>query len=569
MRSLRDLPALALLALVLPLAACATGSRPDASHDPLITVERDERARFWRATYTLAEPRSELRFERTPFRAGVFEVVTPGWTLAREGETDVLRTAGAPARTVVVRFPEDSRELEKEYDFFQTFTDGSVAIYTGHLAVRSGPDAADPDCERCALRRFRFVPPPGAHVLAGGAVVRGPATWIDDEGEGAYVYIGSIEPLETPELIAVVDPGLPPWLWEETRSTLPRLFAEYTTRFGAAPEERPLILFNYIDRGASGHSSGGGVLPGQIQLTADGAAWQERSDGALLQLLHFLAHEAAHLWNGRLIRYEGTADSWMHEGSADALAQRTLRTLGHLDEAAFRQRQSHALNECRRLAGGFPLREAAERKRFALYYTCGNALALFTERAIPQGDLFDFWKRMIAGRRAAGEATFDFDDYVATMLASGASREHVEALRQFVDGSATADAIAKMLGGAGVTLREAEPPEEWGQMASRDALLHLLGENCSGPYGFRMSSDGFALTDSNVCGPLPGGAFVTTIGGHDVLRSGARVWDALHERCGSGRAIEAGVMIGGARRTVEVPCRAPVAALPAYLTVTR
>jgi hypothetical protein len=565
MRSLRDWSALFILA-ALSLAGCVTTQRPVAAVEPSITVERDSGEGFWRATYELAEPVRELRFERAPFRTDVFEVTTPGWTLVRDGDADVLRTTGDAARTIVVRFPEDAREREKEYDFFQKFTDGSVAIYTGHLAVRMG---VDPDCPDCVLRRFRFIPPAGMHVLAGGKVVRGNATWTDEDGEGAYVYIGSIVPLETPELLAVVDPGLPQWLWEETRSTLPRLFAEYTTRFGASPEVRPLILFNYMDRGASGHSTGGGVLPGQIQLTADGAAWRERSDDALLHLFQFLAHEAAHLWNGRLIRYEGTADAWMHEGSADAFAQRTLHTLGYLDEGAFFERQSQALNECRRMLSGFPLREAAERKKFSLYYSCGNALALFTERATPQGDLFDFWKRMIATVRGSGRTAFDVDDYLAAMLASGASNEDVEALRRFVHGSASADALADMLRGAGVTLTESDPPEAWGQMVARDALLHLLAQHCKGAYGFRMANEGFALTDSNVCGPLPGGAVVTSMGGHDVLRNGASTWNALHERCGAGRPVEVGIVLQGAAQTIEVPCGKSVDALPPYLSVAR
>lgn len=539
------------------LAGCATRPVPPAMSR--VVVEPDERPGFWRATYELTEKASEIRFERTPIRTGVFEVLTPGYAIVREGETEVLRTAGAPTDRIVVRFPELTRELEKEYDFFQKFTDGSVAIYTGHLAAvpQSGP----------AVRRFHFVPPAGHHVVAGGTVVNGPADWIDRDGDGAYIYIGTIQPIETDELISIVDPGLPSWLWEETRKALPRVFNTYARRLGVSPSERPLVLFNYTDGGGSGYSSGGGVLPGQIQLRADGAAWKERSDEAFLRLFRFLAHEAAHLWNGRIIRYSGSDDAWMHEGSADALTDRMLLELGLVDDAGYRALQADALNECRRQLGSFPLRDASKRKAFQLYYSCGNSLALFTENAVANHDLFDFWKTLIARMRASGRTEFDTADYFAAMSAAGATSANVERLRAFTGQSATADALADMLRTSGVRLAEAAPSEAFGQSVARDALFRILGEQCTGPYGFTVVESGFSVTDSDTCGALSGGGIVTAIDGHDVLRDGSGAGKALHERCGSGVPLQIDVAADGVTKRVAVDCRKPFAAPPAFLKI--
>jgi hypothetical protein len=546
-----------LLGLLSACATAPTGSSPAAAR---IVVERDAKPGYWRATYELTEPVGELRFERLLFRKGVFEVLTDGFAIERDGETEVLRTAGAPAQRVVVRFPEYTHELEKEYDFFQKFTDGSVAIYTDHLAARPG-SAADP------IRRFRFVPPAGQHVVAGGTVVKGPADWLDVEGEGAYIYIGSIVPIETRELVSIVDPGLPRWLWEETRVALPRLFDFYARRLGTSQRERPLVMFNSVDRGASGYSYKGGTLPGQIQLTVDGGAWKERSGQALLQLLRFLAHETAHLWNGRIIRYDGIEDAWMHEGSADAMAERTLRELGYLDDEKYSVAQSEAFNECRRKLRSFPLRDAAKRNASPLYYTCGNALSLFTESTIASRDLFDFWKTLIARVRASGRTTFDARDYSAAMTASGASEDAVAQLQAFVAQSATADGLADLLRRKGLRLIETTPSRSWGQSVARDALQHLLAEHCIGPYGFTTAEVGFAMTKTNSCGPLPGGGTVRAIGGHDVLSDGAAAWNELHERCGSGLPVRVDVAMEGAVNTVEVPCRKPAEGLAVYLRI--
>jgi len=550
------------LLFVLLLTGCATGRVPQpAPVSPRIIVEPDERPGFWRATYELTAPASELRFERTPFRTGVFEVLTPGFAIAHEGDTEVLRTAGAPSARIVVRFPEFTRELEKEYDFFQKFTDGSIAIYTGHLAAIQSGNAEE------AIRRFHFVPPTGHHVVAGGTVVNGPADWIDRDGDGAYIYIGAIQPIETDDLISIVDPGLPPWLWEETRNALPRVFKTYTRRLGISPSERPLVLFNYTDGGGSGYSSGGGVLPGQIQLRADGAAWKERSDEAFLHLFRFLAHEAAHLWNGRIIRYSGAEDAWMHEGSADALTDRMLLELGLVDDAGYLELQTQALNDCRRQLGSFPLRDASQRKAFHLYYSCGNSLALFTENAVANRDLFAFWKTLIARVRSAGRTEFDPADYFAAMSAAGASPRDVERLRAFVEQSATAEALVEMLRAGGVRLAEAAPSERFGQSIARDALFRILGEQCTGPYGFTVVESGFSVTKSDACGPLSGGGIVTAIGGHHVLRDGSGAGTVLHERCGSGIPLPIDLIVDGVTKRVEVDCRKPFAAPPEFLKI--
>ena len=41
-----------------------------------------------------------------------------------------------------------------------------------------------------------------------GNLARGRTVWVDPDRDGTYVYFGTIEPLETDAMIAVVDPGL-------------------------------------------------------------------------------------------------------------------------------------------------------------------------------------------------------------------------------------------------------------------------------------------------------------------------------------------------------------------------
>lgn len=562
MTDMRNLFALTLLALL--LGGCASSRPAPAPALPFITLEKEPAGEHWRATWHLDAPARELRFERndSPFRGGLFEVLTPGFTIQHDGELEVLRTEGEPVRSVTVRFPEFTRALEKEYNFFQKFSDGSVAIYTGHLVAQPA------QCDDCFIRTFRFIGPPATAMVVGGRVVASPFEWRDEQRQGSYIYFGNIAPVESAELITIIDPAVPDWLEEETKRALPRLFALYTERFGVDLPTRPTILFNYVDNGHSGYSNQGGTLPGQVQLTLDGAAWAERSDSALLHLFHFLAHESVHLWNGQVIHYPGTEDSWMHEGSADALAQRTLLELGLVDEAAFLAYQSSALNECRKGLGGFPLRDAAKRGNFSLYYSCGNMLALLTESSTADRRLFHFWKDLIERTRASGE--YAAEDYFAVWRASGADADDVEAVRAFVERSAGANDLAAMLAANGVaTIEEANPPDGYGQSVARDTLLAILKEQCRSGYSFNASTSGLALAKLKDCGAVPSPGIVTAIGGHDVLREGERTWDALYERCGTGGSVSLRIMRDGAEQTVDVPCTKPVPARPPYLRIDR
>jgi hypothetical protein len=551
--------------LILFAVGCASVSDSMSPQEPLVTLEKERDGEFWRATWHLDEPVRELVFERraASFRRGVFEVLTPGFTLDTDGDREVLRTGGEGARSISVRFPEHTAWLEKEYEFFQKFSDGSVSIYTGHLLARPAGSEGDD----ALIRSFRIAGPPGAPVVVEGRVHASPVDWVDEAGQGTYVYFGAIAPVETPEMILVVDPVLPDWLEDETKLALPRLFAMYAERFGVVLPVRPTVLFNYVEGESSGHSSGGGVLPNLIQLTVEGKAWNERSDEAMLRLFHFLAHEAVHLWNGQVVNYPDSEDSWMHEGSADALAERTLLELGLIDEARFLEYQTAALNECRKMLESFPLREAGARNRFGLYYSCGNAIALATEKMSNGNDLFEFWRQLIG--RALASRTYDADDYFALLESLGAGREGVDAMRAFVETSAGSDEIVDLLERSGVEIVEGgDPPQEYGQSVSRAAFLALMKEQCRGSYGFNMSPKGLRLGERLDCGPIPGGMTVTHIGGGDVLREGHLAGDVLHELCGTDRPIRLTLVDEKGKSTeVEVPCRTSVPSRPPYVRI--
>ena len=556
-------------------AGAVAASAPALATGSYVSLEKDAGGVGWIATWHLDSAATELRFERraSGFRRDVFEVLTPGFTMQHDGGTEVLRTSGGPARRIAVRFPEFDRELPKEYAFFRRFTDGSVAIYTGHLVARPATRGVV-GCDSCHVRRLRVTPPRGSRVVIGGRQLATSAEWTDTTGEGTYVYIGGIVPAEVPGVVAVTDPALPRWLDARWRELLPALFAFYADRFDAASTARRTVLFDYRPSDVDGHMFGGGVLPGLIQLGAEGRAWETESPDALVRVAHFLAHEAAHVWNAELVRAPATADPWIHEGSADALAQRALLALALIDETRFLEFQTAALNECRAGIGSRSVRDAGRAKP-ALVYACGNMLALLTETSLPRRDqasLFDVWRRIIADARARG-GSYSYASYLDAWRALGAGEDDVRTLTSLLDGTGAGDALTAALVARGVAIEaDTVPPTTYTQTLGRDALLALQVEDCGGRASFEQRSGGLLVAGGLRCATLPAGVLVTTIGGHDVIAGGHRAWGHLVERCGSAQPVVVGFVAtaDGAESagSVALTCREPVAARPAYVRIT-
>lgn len=542
------------------------GQSAAAGSSAVVVVEKDSSGPWWVATWRLDTPARELRFEgpAAGFRPRTFEVLTPGYRLLRDGEVDVLRTEGQPAREVRLRFPEFDRQLSREYEFFRRFSDGGVAIFTGHLVAR--PLLGD--VAGAYIRDFRFVPPEGSAIVVDGQHREGPVEWSDASGRGTYVYIGAGVPLASQHLISIVDPGLPDWIEQRTRDVLPRLFEYYSQKLDAEPAARPVVLFDYQAGAATGY--GGGTLPGLIQLSAEGTSWESESRSAMLQLLHLLAHEAAHVWNGEIVRYPGIEDAWMHEGSADALAERALLALGVAEEDDFLEYQTEALNDCRAGLLATPLRPSAQRGKPRLAYTCGNMIALLTEAVLfsENRDLFDFWSALIA-HAGSTDGLYEADDYRAIWRMLGATDQHWAAVDEFLSGTMNPERLAAALVAAGVEVEEAEPPADYGQSRATDALAHLMSADCGGRVGFRRSTNGFVLDRDISCGALEPGSQIVAIGGQSLLSAGHLAYDHVQQACATASPAII-TFVGKADQPVpdiSLSCPEGLPARPAYLRI--
>jgi hypothetical protein len=406
---------------LLPLAAWADDSLE-------LTVQHEEDDDAWRASYRAEVPIEGLVFERPAqhFRSTHWRVSTPGYSFRLLADREVLvLDEGAPSsRELSVEFGVYADYMPGEYSFFMSFSDSSAALYTGHVyAATFDPDETTLDPNALTYcRSMTLIPREGEHLVVDGSVRAGPSSWTDSSGKGTYAYFGTIRTVKSTTITAILDPGLPKWLAQSTSRLIPRLFDFYAEQLGVALDFVPVLLMTYDAADIPNRDYLGGTLPGQVQLGVTGRTWSEQDSDSKNRIFHFIAHESAHFWNAEMFAYENPDASWMHEGSADALADRAMRAFGMISQDELEARYQSALSECGKGLDGFALDESNQHAAYRNNYTCGLVLATWTERALqevhPNQTLFDFWKALLA-KAASNGNRYSEATYRETLLSMG------------------------------------------------------------------------------------------------------------------------------------------------------
>lgn len=530
---------------------------------------------LWRLTYRLSEPAARLTFvrRRTLGRVPAWRVETPGYRLSSHEGKDVIEAgrAARPRRQITIAFPVDTRHPEKDYQLFERFSDGSLLLYTGHLVVAPGPGSAE---EVVPPHRFVLEPRRGEHLIVDGRLHRRRATWVDPGQDGTFIYYGRRRPRESAHVLAVLDPALPGWMAAAVGEALPVLFRDYMELTGFALDSRPTLFLSFRPVTGDTTSWKGGTLTRLIQMHVEAGPGAARDHSFHRRLLKFLAHEAAHLWNGQLFRSEGQHQSWMHEGGADAFAWRALRRAGVLDDAGLEDAQAEDLNGCLAALGPEPLQQAERRGDFRPVYTCGSALAWLTEaawrRAHPATDLHAFWSSLFrkATSRGRGYDEALYLDVLREGRVDEATIAFIEAFlyRPMPDRvSRTRAAFAA----AGVVLRPrpdamtAGARQDWGDRA----LAALMKGDCRGRYSVTRQKGSFLMKGSAACATLREPLQVDRLEGRALGREGDAAYDALAARCAAGESVALGIR--DRQEPLRVPCSAELPPRPPWLAVAR
>ncbi|MBL8245699.1 MAG: hypothetical protein JNL89_15985 [Rhodanobacteraceae bacterium] len=411
---------LAARTLALSLAAHAGGAMA-GDRAPLEEIRLTPDGDHWRASYTLAQPARELRFarvDRQGHRVLEWTSLDAGIELVQvDGVEVVRRKDGSEFTAVAFRMLPRYLALEKDYTPFSPFSDGGLLIHSGRFHACPGP------CEAFegASARIRVQPPEGAHVIVHGKVQ--PVADFVEDGDGTNIYVGTATPVETDEVVAVIDPAFPQMAREGLKTLFPRLMAYYRSELGALARKPMLFASREMDYPGGGYGFQGGALPDQVfmHLYGRNEAFEHADFGQRMDW--FFAHEAAHLY--QLPGSQATPDhAWIHEGGADAMAALALRELGRLSAAELATQLDDNVDACSAGLAGRPLDTSHEAGRFSNFYSCGKLLQMLIDadaRRASGGrcDLWCVWRDFLA-RTKAGEP-WSTDTFLV------AAEQHVDA----------------------------------------------------------------------------------------------------------------------------------------------
>ncbi len=422
---LRTLTVFAFVGLVMMAVVGKADDRHKAA-DIRISIEQRDDASL-QIIYDLKKGRRELIFGELEagHRERRWQIETPGFKLLRLAEEDrIYRIDGRKFDRVVIMAKPDLVRIPKNYQPIARYGDGGVMVYTGHFWPMTGKGGR-------VNATFSFAPAPGAKVVAFGERANALTDWRSPMAHPAFVYLGPLQPVETPDVMAVVDPAAPDWISAEFDALTPRAFSHLAEIFGFTLKTKPnLFLAAPLGRDEGRLSYAGDALPAQFQITLEGGAWREPSAKALTIFRRATIHEAIHLWQAAARPSTAEAPGWIHEGAADAISAEAMVTLGLWDGAAFEADFDKAKAACAASLDEGSLAGAGDRRAFKALYSCGHVIAVAVSWA-EAANASDFWRAFIDETRTSGDGYTrkDFYDLVETRTGN---REFTQSLKSFV-----------------------------------------------------------------------------------------------------------------------------------------
>jgi hypothetical protein len=367
-----------------------------------VQVEVNRRGSRWTAEFSFDRPAMAWLFPRTsPTRAGDdgwrqrWHIETPDVRIVRRGAFDVLvASRGAVPANVRLRFSPLAEKLVDDYTPALQFTDGGVALFSAQfhlLPLRSAREAARLPSD------LNNVLMPQTEVVMRFSDGR---TTLEHRGDSpTYVFLGPTRALETPDVIAMLDPQLPPWIRGALAKSVPELLQRYADQLGKPRTGRPTVIASWKGPTPGFVSRGGGVLFGQIVMEYEGSGLVTETPERRAEDLWFLAHEAAHFWLGQTVAYEYARDAWITEGGADLLAVRVISELGL--PFNWRGELNRAIEDCAELTRRRGVESARDRGEHRAYYACGTVFGLVAE-GVSGKPFHHFVRGLVERNRADG-----------------------------------------------------------------------------------------------------------------------------------------------------------------------
>lgn len=506
-----------------------------------IHVHYQQELDTWKVRYNLPVAVNHVAFERgSNFdRKTLYKLDDSKFIWDKADDVLLIRSIdGNVFDTFELTFPSYYNYIQKDYEHNIKYSDGSVLLYTNHLALGANiidDKSISPLGVSFSGSQFHFYAPKQSIIFLGNTYEE-KAEW-NLSKNGTYIYFGNIKPIENDNMIAIVDPALPKWVWQKTQKYFPQLFDFYKEKTDQSLNFKPVVFFNYDHMNEEYLNYSGGTLDGLVQLTINGKRWKEENKEKFNKLFHFLAHESAHFWNGQMFTFEDQTHSWLHEGGADAFANFAMLEFGLIDSKQMMLEFEKATNTCLLNKGSESLAQSGKLGLYSNYYTCGATMAIASHFAVkvkdPSKSLFDIWKIMFDVNR--NDRTYNQQDYFNGLTLLTESNRLENALKAF-DNTANLNnrlAIESWFEQTGINILPTSSysnayKKHWGIQIVKNLMIMHCNTFSFSPY------DTFIKTyPVGQCKAFEKGMEIQYIDNIDIFSNSIKAYNSFREKCDS------------------------------------
>ena len=347
--------------------------------------------------------------------------------------------------------------------------------------------------------------------------------------------------------------AVPSWLDKVVEQTAAAAVKRLSTEF--QPLRHPPRFAIAVAPGASsvivGHVAPNGTVLFEVSPSI---AQQDQPELSRTIIKPLVRHEVTHLWNaGQAHPAEGLG-AWGHEGVAEYLGLKLSEEAGDLSPDEARWVLEAGLKRCADLLLSTAAAGPTDSPQFN--YDCGRSAAWLTDRQAQRSgrSIFDVWREVLArAERNRGR-------YGAADLAAGERQVGIAPIRSWATrllaARSTTDlaSLAQSVRAGGVDLTFASTDKDY----RASVLSAVLKPICtSQAYGF--FDDGRAVSldlDSN-CPPLPPGATIVRVEGHDLLADSRGAYLAAANACQSSGRLFVALARPGQMLTLTCPVAPP------------
>lgn len=553
------------LLVFISLLSCSSVQISELNNDNIvIMVEHNRKNDSWNVSYKLPKKVKALVFNRqtNTFRHKNWKIKTQGLELKLIADQEyIVSTTDTEFDQLELTHKSYYEFTPKDYEFFFEYADGDVLMYSGHYDVFPLYQKLDLKkglkdlSESGPKSEYKLRPVSGEKVvILGNVYTEKEVRWIDKKGRGTYIYWGNTAPLDTKHLVVVVDRKVPEWLASEVKKNLPKLFDFYNKKTGVILNFKPVVFLSYAGEEEEGYSNTGGTLPGLIQLTLRGKDWKKKGDETFEYLFKFLAHEAAHLWNGQMFNSGDGKHSWMHEGGADAFAYRAMKELKVFSKERYLEFINASLNKCiLGLDGSYPLVESSKKRSFKNYYYCGSTIGLLTELSLIEGNLFTFWSTLFQNAKT-NKNKYSDEMYLNELERRSGNIKILGLLKKLIYGPIgnTGSLLKELFGELKVKTGPLKASKK--NMAKRIALNFLsqiYKNDCDGSINLTRKKEFYLIHGSKNCKTFKNDFKVSKAGNYHIFANAEKAYEYARRSCSKKGSIN---LLNSKSKTIRVSC---------------